>query len=110
MSIVNINEGTKIRFVPDKESGDQLIPWTIADSPEPVHWHHSLEICCCVSGKGTFYCTEHQYEIIAGDIIIVNNVERHTSQSRGEPCNVLCLFFDVTALEDVDFAPIHIRP
>src|SRR5690348_14474438 len=72
MDIVNLQKGTKIRFTPDKESGVQLIPWTIADSPEPVHWHHSLEICCCVSGKGAFYFTERQYEISAGDIIIVN--------------------------------------
>ncbi|MDF2721041.1 MAG: AraC family transcriptional regulator [Paenibacillus sp.] len=86
------------------ETGSTLVYWTLATIPEIPHWHDALEICYCLSGKGVFYFLDQEYDITAGDLIIVNNVERHTSKSyRGDPCSNLFLFFSASMLEQLDF-------
>jgi AraC-like DNA-binding protein len=104
MNIIQTVEAIHIHHKPDAETGIALVPWTLATIPETPHWHHALEICYCLSGKGVFYFNNRQYDITTGDIIIVNNVERHTSKSyRGDTCSNLFVFFNAATIEQIDF-------
>lgn len=96
-------------FHPDPESGVRFVSWQLPAVPKTPHWHHALEICCCLSGKGIFYFSDHEYELGAGDIMVVNHLERHGAEAAGEePCHVLFIFFHVSTLERMD--PQLIRP
>lgn len=104
MNIIQTVDAIQNKHKPSLETGIALVPWTLPTIPEIPHWHHTLEICYCVSGKGVFYFIDRQYEITTGDLIIVNNVERHTSKSyRGDPCSNLFLFFHASTIEQLDF-------
>jgi AraC-like DNA-binding protein len=86
------------------ETGISLVPWTLPTIPEIPHWHDALELCYCLSGKGVFYFKNREYDIGPGDLVIVNNVERHTSKSyRGFTCSNLFLFFHPSTIEQLDF-------
>ncbi|GGD72210.1 helix-turn-helix transcriptional regulator [Paenibacillus nasutitermitis] len=104
MNIIQTVEAIQINHNTNPETGIALVPWTLSTIPEIPHWHQALEICYCLSGRGVFYFKERQYDISPGDLIIVNNVERHTSKSyRGETCSNLFLFFQASTLEQMDF-------
>lgn len=104
LNIIQSIDAIRNKHRPGLETGVELVPWTLATIPEIPHWHDTLEICYCLSGKGVFYFIDQQYELTAGDLIIVNNVERHTSKShRGDPCSNLFLFFHASTLEQWDF-------
>lgn len=104
VNVVRSVEAMHTQHIPDLQTGVALSPWTLATIPEIPHWHHALEICYCLSGRGEFYFIDRQYEITPGDLIVVNNVERHTSKSfRREPCSNLFLFFHASTIEQVDF-------
>ncbi|MCQ6557354.1 AraC family transcriptional regulator [Paenibacillus mendelii] len=104
MNIIQLVEAIHINHSTNPETGIALVPWTLATIPEIPHWHYALEICYCLSGRGAFYFKDREYEIRPGDLIIVNNVERHTSKSyRGETCSNLFLFFNASTLEQTDF-------
>lgn len=69
--------------------------WTPKPYKEPLHHHSSLEIGCCVSGRGTFHIGSKSFPIRPGDGFIVNNAELHIAQSDpDEPCTFIFLNFD----------------
>ncbi|UVI33042.1 AraC family transcriptional regulator [Paenibacillus spongiae] len=104
MNIIQTVEAIHISHETHPDTGVALIPWTLATIPEIPHWHHALEICYCLSGRGVFYFKDAQYDITPGDLVIVNNVERHTSKSYwGETCSNLFLFIHPSTLEQTDF-------
>jgi len=104
LNIIQSVEAIHINQHTNPETGIALVPWTLATIPEIPHWHQALEICYCLSGRGVFYFKEREYDISPGDLIIVNNVERHTSKSYiGETCSNLFLFFEASTLEQMDF-------
>lgn len=101
MGIIGKSDGVKIIFKLDKEAGAQIIKWTLDRVQEPIHWHPTLELCYCLSGRGTFTCMEKQYRVGPGDIILVNNTERHTSQSDpGDACVCLVVCLDVRTIQE----------
>jgi AraC-like DNA-binding protein/mannose-6-phosphate isomerase-like protein (cupin superfamily) len=88
--------------------------WTPSEQLEPFHWHSNLEIGYCVSGKGWFYFGSKTYEVEAGDVFIVNNMEPHIAQSSAsEPSRYLFLYFDPALVEDREkelLAPFVYQP
>ncbi len=48
-----------------------------------MHQHDCLEINSILSGSGTYWIEEKQYEILPGDIFIINNRERHMAVHDG---------------------------
>ena len=57
------------------------IDYTVTDiaavQPPRLHWHSFYELGICTSGKGTFYFEDKSYDYSAGDIFLVNNLEKH---------------------------------
>lgn len=71
--------------------------------PSPLNWHTCLEIGCCISGKGSYFCSDKAYDICPGDVIIINSLERHRGQSdKDNPCTFIYVFFDPTIFEQDD--------
>lgn len=44
------------------------------------HWHDFLEISVIVDGKGVYYIEDKCIPVKKGDIVIINNIERHRVQ------------------------------
>ena len=42
-----------------------------------LHWHSFFELGICTCGKGVFYFEGKSYDYSAGDIFLVNNLEKH---------------------------------
>jgi len=88
--------------------------WTPSQQIEPFHWHSNLEIGYCISGKGWFYFGSKTYEVQAGDIFVVNNMEPHIAQSSADdPSRYLFLYFDPSLVEDAEkelLAPFVYQP
>jgi len=42
-----------------------------------LHWHSFYEIGICVSGAGVFHFEGKSYEYSAGDVFLINNLEKH---------------------------------
>lgn len=104
VDIIQTVEAIRNNHSPNAETGISLVPWTLPTIPEIPHWHDTLEICYCLAGKGVFYFKNREYDIGPGDLVIVNNVERHTSKSyRGFTCSNLFLFFQASTIEQLDF-------
>ncbi|WP_214628879.1 AraC family transcriptional regulator [Paenibacillus agaridevorans] len=77
--------------------------WTPRSYREPLHYHASLEIGCCVSGEGEFYFGSKKYVVAPGDIFIVNHTERHIACSaEHNPSSYLFLNFDPGLLLEED--------
>lgn len=46
-------------------------------TPPRLHWHSFYELGICTSGEGIFYFEEKAYEYSAGDVFLINNLEKH---------------------------------
>ena len=42
-----------------------------------LHWHSFYELGICTSGEGIFYFEAKMYEYSAGDVFLINNLEKH---------------------------------
>lgn len=60
-----------------------IVEWTAETSLKPLHWHDCLEIAFCLSGEGQFVFADKRYAVSAGDVLLINNLERHMTQ--GDP-------------------------
>lgn len=79
--------------------------WTPSVTAKPLHYHSSLEIGLCVSGRGIFYFGEKNYEVVPGDIFIVNNLELHIARSNeNDPSTYIFINFDPMLLLDEEEA------
>lgn len=84
----------KLTITYDHDVPINAFRWTPKRNVEPLHRHSSLEIGCCVSGKGTFYFGDKTYAVAPGDIFIVNNLELHIAQSdANDPSEYIFLNF-----------------
>ncbi|PYI57520.1 AraC family transcriptional regulator [Paenibacillus flagellatus] len=73
--------------------------WTPSPVKQPLHVHESLEIGCCVSGRGTFYFGNKTYGVGPGDLFIVNHQEEHIAESDpDDPSVYLFVNFDPSLL------------
>ncbi len=63
------------------------------------HWHEYVEISYIVGGKGRYFIEEKEIFVRKGDIIIINNVERHRVIVDGELCETV-LHFDKELIPD----------
>ena len=55
--------------------------WEPKPYKQAPHVHNSLEIGCCVSGRGQFYFSDKVYEVRPGDIFLVGTHEPHIAVS-----------------------------
>ena len=49
-----------------------------------TNWHTNIEIIYCISGKGTVICGSREYNILAGDIVIINTQITHGIRTDSE--------------------------
>jgi AraC-like DNA-binding protein len=47
------------------------------DMGRKYHWHNYLEISYVKEGKGRYHIEDRYYDLIKGDIIVINNIEAH---------------------------------
>lgn len=45
------------------------------------NWHENIEILSCISGRGIIRCDANDYEMVPGDIIVINSNLLHASHS-----------------------------
>lgn len=50
----------------------------------PAHWHNYLEIVYLISGKMTAIIQAETYELVPGDLLIINSEDIHMTQTHGE--------------------------
>jgi AraC-like DNA-binding protein/mannose-6-phosphate isomerase-like protein (cupin superfamily) len=97
------SEGPKLRKYKHQFEKNHLVSiseWTPSTMVETFHWHTSLEIGYCISGHGWFYFGDKTFEVRAGDIFVVNNMERHIAQSDAkDPSKYVFVYFDPLIIE-----------
>ncbi|QGQ94315.1 AraC family transcriptional regulator [Paenibacillus psychroresistens] len=77
--------------------------WSPKPYQQPLHFHSSLEIGYCFSGKGKFIFENKNYDVSKGDIFIVNNTELHIAQSaEREPSQYIFLNFEPSIFLEAD--------
>ena len=64
------------------------------ESPRAPHQHHSFEECIFVlSGQGTTRADSGDYDLRAGDTLLVSPGDKHATRNTGaEPLRLLCFF------------------
>ncbi len=73
--------------------------WVPSTIKKPFHWHDSLEVGYCLSGKGQFYFGEKRYPVNAGDVFVVSSMEKHRAQSNAiEPSVFYFVKFDASLI------------
>lgn len=50
---------------------------TAVGAPPRLHWHSFYELGICTAGEGVFYFEGKEYEYSAGDVFLINNLEKH---------------------------------
>jgi AraC-like DNA-binding protein len=66
------------------------------------HWHDFLEISLIIDGYGTYYIEDKCIPVAKGDIIIINNIERHRVQYNSEmPLYETVLHFSADLLQGI---------
>lgn len=56
---------------------DYAVTDIVGGPPPRLHWHSFFELGVCTAGEGIFYFEEKSYDYSAGDIFLVNNLEKH---------------------------------
>jgi AraC-like DNA-binding protein len=91
---------SKDRYHIDVQFPVLMIEWTAQEQLHPLHWHDCLEIACCLEGEGWFHFEKKRFRIGAGDIVIVNNMEKHMTQADADkPSRYLFVKFDPSWFE-----------
>lgn len=74
----------------ENKINDKKFPFEIphiaskATNMSMYHWHEFLEISLIVEGSGTYFIEEKRIPVQKGDIVIINNIERHRVQYNSE--------------------------
>lgn len=68
-----------------------------------AHWHEYLEIIFVISGKMSAIIQAEAYEILDGDILIINSGDIHMTQTYGEKTDYLLLQISIRQL--LQFVP-----
>lgn len=90
-----MSEGEQLNIQYEHEIPVNAFIWSPHTFIEPLHYHSSLEIGCCISGKGWFHFGEKTYPVQVGDVFIVNHSEMHIASSDEEdPSTYIFLNFD----------------
>lgn len=70
---------------------------------EPLHRHQELEVGLCLSGQGLFLFGQKEYRVQAGDVFVVNNLERHRAISDPVvPSNYYFLSFEASIFDEME--------
>ena len=59
-----------------------------------MHRHHSLEINCCLRGKGRYIIGDNVYDVSPGDLFIINDLEYHQAINESGDMLLLVIVFD----------------
>lgn len=90
----------KYRYQFEKNFLISVEEWTPSTMVETFHWHSNLEVGYCISGHGWFYFGDKIFEVRAGDIFVVNNMERHIAQADAkDPSKYVFVYFDPLIIE-----------
>lgn len=74
----------------------------LSAAPGPVfqgHWHEEFEFLFFVKGEALVGCGSKQYQVGAGDLIIVNSNELHYAQNLGAELAYYCVIVDPLILQ-----------
>ena len=56
---------------------DYAVEDSVTDGQPRLHWHNYYELGICTSGGGVFHFEKKQYAYRAGDVFLINDLERH---------------------------------
>lgn len=69
-----------------------------------IHWHENIEILFFEKGKGEVFIDEHIVKAEAGDIVVINSEEMHSTRTTTDNNVIyLCLIIDKNFCEQVGF-------
>ena len=55
---------------------DYAVEDSVTDGQPRLHWHNYYELGICTSGGGVFHFERKRYEYRAGDVFLINDLER----------------------------------
>ena len=64
----------------------------VGEAPPRLHWHSFYELGLCTAGEGRFYFEGKAYDYSAGDVFLINNLEKHGAATAGN-CDTHFSFF-----------------
>jgi AraC-like DNA-binding protein len=71
-----------------------IVEYETCGTKDKLHWHSYLEIGLCVEGSGKFIFGNKEYDVVKGDIFVINNFENHVAVSDlPETTKYIFLFF-----------------
>jgi YesN/AraC family two-component response regulator len=80
---------------------EKAFPFEVLHIDEPAnnmntfHWHEFMEISFIQSGKGKYEIEDKEFFVCKGDIIVINNIERHRlTYNTQEPLYETVIHFD----------------
>ncbi|MBB6669101.1 helix-turn-helix transcriptional regulator [Cohnella nanjingensis] len=87
----------------NKDFPIQMTCWVPSSKLAPFHWHHSFEIGYCLEGEGQFYFEDKRYDVRAGDVFVVGNMEKHRAVSDpARPSRFYFVKFDASLIGSAD--------
>jgi len=90
-----MSEGEQLKIQYEHEIPVNAFIWSPHTFMKPLHYHSSLEVGCCISGKGWFHFGDKTYPVQVGDVFVVNHSEMHIASSDEEdPSTYIFLNFD----------------
>lgn len=78
-----------------------------ANNMELFHWHEFMEISFVQKGRGVYEIEDKVFDVEKGDIIIINNIERHrVKYDPSDPLFETVMHFDAKfILQEVEYLP-----
>lgn len=68
----------------------------------PVHWHEQIELQYIISGESIVTCARTEYNVSAGDFLIVNSYDIHSGLCTIPTLDAFVLVLDLNAFVDYD--------
>lgn len=62
------------------------------------HWHEHIELLYFIEGSATAFCGSTTYEVLAGDLVLVNSSELHSLQNNENILTYYCIIYNLPLL------------
>lgn len=64
------------------------------------HWHEKIEFLYFIKGKAAIQCNSSEFEVEAGDLIVVNSNELHQGHCISEEAEYYCIIIDTSLFQN----------
>lgn len=75
-----------------------------------LHWHDCVELNCVLKGRGTYIINNVQYDMVQGDIFVINNKELHYAFSDGSLDLLVIAFEPAFICQNSPFDYEYLKP